>query len=380
MTVCSRCIYDSKITGIFFDDDGVCSYCRQIEELVEVYGTGKEKGAVEFQKIVNEMKKRGKQNKYDCVIGVSGGTDSSYLLLKAKEWGLRPLAVHYDNTWNSAIATENIKKVTSSLDIDLYTYVIDNTEADDIYRAFFLAGVPEFDASTDLALAQVVRMIAAKFKIRYIIEGHSFMTEGISPQANNYFDGKYIQTIHKKFGKVKMKTYPLMTFFELLKWSLIYRQKFIRPLWYLEYTKEGARKRLEAETGWKYYGGHHLENRVGSFVHKIYHPQKFNLDNRNWSLAANARAGIMTREEALVEYQIPLEEDLELAEYARKRMNLSTELYHQIMNEKSRSFKDFTTYKKRFETWRPLFFILAKYNLVPMSFYLKYCFPLKESQ
>lgn len=375
--VCTKCIYDSNVTGISFNTDGICNYCDQIESLIKKYNTGKIEGENYFKKIVEKIKKSGEKKKYDCIIGVSGGTDSSYLLLKAKDWGLRPLAVHYDNTWNTAIATENIRKVTSKLNIDLYTYVVDNKEADDIFRSFLLAGVPEFDASTDLAFTQVLRMTAAKYNVKYIIEGHSFMAEGISPQQNNYFDGKYIKDIHKRFGRIKMKTYPLMSFYQFLKWTIFYRQQFIRPLWYIYYTKNMAREALIKETGWEYYGGHHLENRSASFVHKIYHPKKFNLDNRNWSLAAEVRSGVLNRDVAIGIYSSPIDEDPELLEYVKKRLELSDEEYSQIMTSKSKSFLDYKTYKKRFERLRFLFFILAKANLVPMSFYLKYCFPLK---
>jgi len=380
LLICSKCIYDTNINGIYFDDDGICNYCKQVDDLKKINNTGEPKGLVKLNDILNRMKKEGSKNKYDCIIGVSGGTDSSFLLLKCIEWGLRPLAVHYDNTWNSAIATENIRKVTSKLKIDLYTYVIDNKEADDIFRSFLLAGVPEFDASTDMAFAQVLRMTAAKYKVKYIIEGHSFIAEGISPQGTNYFDGKYIKDIHSKFGKVKMKTFPLMTFTQFLKWTLVYKQQFIRPLWYLDYSKNQAREILQKETGWSYYGGHHLENRATSFLHTIYNPQKFNIDNRNWSLAAEVRAGIIAREEALRIYNTPIEHNDELIAYVKKRLELSDEEYKAILNGPKRSFQDFKTYKKWFERLRPLFGYLAKANIVPMSFYLKYCFPLPENK
>ncbi|MGA2406159.1 MAG: N-acetyl sugar amidotransferase [Bacteroidales bacterium] len=376
--ICTRCIYDTTVSGIHFDNEGVCNYCRQIEKLEIEYGTGASKGIEEFNRIIGLIKQNGKRKKYDCIIGVSGGTDSSFLLLKAIEWGLKPLAVHYDNTWNSAIATENIRKVTSKLKIDLYTYVIDNKEADDIFKAFFIAGVPEFDASTDMAYAQVLRKAAAQYNVKYIFEGHSFKAEGISPQGNNYFDGKYIQDIHRKYGSLQMKTYPLMTFFQFLKWALIYRQKFIRPLWYIEYSKPTAQGILKKETGWIYYGGHHLENRATSFAHKIYHPQKFGMDNRNLSLAAEVRSGILDRESALKIYNTPIIAENELVDYVKKRLNLTDVQYDTIMKGNKRNFRDFKTYKKRFERLRPLFKVLAYASLVPMSFYLKYCFPLPE--
>ncbi len=311
---------------------------------------------------------------------MSGGTDSSFLLLKAIEWGLRPLAVHYDNTWNTAIATENIRKVTSKLNIDLYTYVIDNKEADDIFRSFLLAGVPEFDASTDMAYVQVLRRTAAKYKIRYILEGHSFKSEGISPQSNNYFDGKYVQDIHRKYGKLPMKTYPLMSFFQFMKWILVFRQQFIRPFWYIEYSKPKAREQLSKETGWEYYGGHHLENRATAFLHEVYNPQKFGIDNRNLGLAAEVRSGILDRKKALEIFNTPIVPNMELIEYAKKRMELTDSQYEEIMIGTKQTFREFKTYKKRFEKLRPLFKILALANLVPMSFYIKYCFPLPANK
>lgn len=375
--ICSKCIYDTNVPNIYFDEKGICNYCYQIESLVNEYSTGFPKGENELKKILEKIKLEGKNKKYDCVIGVSGGTDSSYLLIKSLEWGLRPLAVHYDNTWNSATASENIRKVTSKLGIDLETYVVDNKEADDIFRSFFYASVPEFDASTDIAFVQVIRATAAKHKVKYILEGHSFIAEGISPQSNNYFDGKYISDIHKTYGKLKMKTFPNMTFFQFIKWSVIYRQKFIRPLWYINYSKPNARKVLEETTGWTYYGGHHLENRATSFAHTVYQPKKFKIDNRNWSLAAEVRSGIISREKALNIYNSPIEVDKEIISYVKKRLNLTDLEYDTIMNGQNRSFRDFKTYKKRFEKWRPIFKILADRNIVPMSFYLKYCFPLK---
>ncbi len=376
--VCSKCIYDSTVPGISFDMEGVCNYCHQIDDLGDKYNTGKPEGISNLQHLIEQIKIAGKNKKYDCVIGVSGGTDSSFLLLNAKEWGLRPLAVHYDNTWNSSIATENIRKVTTKLNIDLYTYVIDNKEADDIFRSFLLACVPEFDASTDIAFAQVLRTAAAKHRIKYILEGHSFRAEGISPMGKNYFDGKYIKSIHKKYGTVKLKTFPNLTFAQFLKWIIIYRQKFIRPLWYIDYSKKEAQKILEETTGWKYYGGHHLENRATSFLHTIYNPQKFGIDNRNWSLSAQVRSGIINRDEALKIYNTPITPEPELVEYVKKRLSLSDKEYENIMNGEKRTFRDFKTYKKRFERLRLFFKLMNKLNLVPTSFYLKYCFPFKD--
>ena len=378
LKICNRCIYDSSLPSISFDESGVCNYCNQIDDLNSEFGTGTDLGEQTLSNIVNDIRLAGRGKKYDCIIGVSGGTDSSYLLLKAKEWNLNPLAVHYDNTWNSAVATMNIEKVTKALGIDLFTHVVDNKEVDDIKKAFLLAGVAEFDADTDIAFVQVLRKTAARFGVRYILEGHSFVTEGISPVGSNYLDGAYVADIHDKFGSRKRKTFPNLTFYQFLKWAILYRQKFIRPLWYMDYSKERAREELISKTGWKYYGGHHLENRASTFAHTVWLPQKFNTDYRNLTLAADVRRGALTHKEALNAYHKKVSSDKELIQYVKKRLSLNDEEYNKIMSGPIRTWKDFKTYKRRFEYLRPLFFILAKANLVPMSFYLKYCFPTKS--
>lgn len=376
--ICSKCIYDERVSYISFDENGVCNYCHQLENLKNDYGTATTKGEKQFIEIIEQIKKDGKNKKYDCIIGVSGGTDSSYMLYLAKQWGLRPLAVHYDNTWNSAIATENIRKVLTALDIDLYTHVTDNKEADDIFRSFFYADVAEIEASTDLALAEVMYRAAWKYKVKYVLEGHSFMEEGITPVGRNYFDGKYIKSIHKMFGKLPMKSYPLMTITRFLFWSMFAKIQKIRPFWYIDYNKDDAKKFLEKEYDWKYYGGHHLENRITAFYHSIYLPQKFNTDMRNNTLSALVRNGKMDRLEAWKEYNTPPHIEKDLLEYFKKRLELSDEEYEKIMTRKPKSWTEYPTYKKTFELLRPLFKILAKANLVPMSFYLKYCFPMPK--
>lgn len=375
--ICSRCIYDTTVPNIVFDDKGVCNYCKMIDQLQDEYKAGTPEGIATFKEIVEQIKKDGKGKAYDCVMGVSGGTDSSYMLhMAVKDWGLRPLAVHYDNTWDSAIATENIRKVLSKLDVDLYTHVVDNKEADDIFRSFFMAGVPELEASTDLGITEVLYRAASKYKVQYILEGHSYKTEGVAPLGVMYFDGQYIADIHNKFGRVKMKTYPNMKLLSFLKWILVKRIKKIRPLWYIDYSKEQARAFLEKEYGWLYYGGHHLENRMSAFYHSVLNPQRFGMDQRNNSLSAAVRSKTMTRAEALEIYSHPPLIEPELVSFFKKRLELTDEEYDALMKAPKKYFWDYKTYKKLFEQMRPLFLVLYKAHLVPKSFYLKYCFPL----
>ncbi|RPD51020.1 N-acetyl sugar amidotransferase [Paracnuella aquatica] len=377
--ICSRCIYDESVPAISFDENGVCNYCHMVDGLIAEYKTGMPEGEQKIQEIIAKIKADGKGKQYDCIIGVSGGTDSSYMVYWAIQNGLRPLAVHYDNTWNTAIATENIRKVLGKLNVPLFTHVVNNKEADDIFRSFFLADVPEIEASTDLALAETMYRAASKFGVKYVLEGHSFIAEGISPLGKNYFDGKYIQSIHKKFGKLPMKTYPLMTFSKFIKWTTLKRIQKIRPLWYIQYSKEEAKAFLEKEFGWQYYGGHHLENRMTAFNHSYYFPTKFHVDYRNNSLAASVRSGQMSREEAIDEYynKPPYLED-ELLAYFKKRLCFSDAEFDTIMQRPPKYWFEFPTYKKRFELLRPFFYLLMKSNLVPRSFYMKYCFPVKQ--
>ena len=378
LQVCSRCIYDERVSDIEFNADGVCSYCKLSDTLQERFQTGTPAGEVALEAIVAKIKAAGRGKPYDCVVGVSGGTDSSYMVQLTKDWGLRPLAVHYDNTWNSAIATQNIFKVLDALDVDLYTHVVDNKESDDIFRAFFMAGVAEIDAATDLGLAETMYRAAWKYRIGYVLEGHSFLTEGVTPLGRNYFDGRYIESIHERFGTRPMNTYPLMTFSRFMFWTTVARIRKVRPFWYINYTKEDARRHLEERYGWRYYGGHHLENRMTAFYHGIYLPEKYGADMRNNSLAARARIGTMSREEAWAEYNTPPVVEDELLEYFQKRLGLSDQEYRRVMAEAPRSWTEYPTYKRRFERLRPLFAVLARANLVPTSFYLKYCFSAGE--
>lgn len=370
---CEVCLFDESITGISIAENGLCNVCVTVAHLKHDYGTGTKKGHDALMTLVNEIKKKGARKKYDCVIGVSGGTDSSYLLVLAKKWGLRPLAVHYDNTWNSAIATTNISKMLKSLDIDLYTHVVNNKEADDIFRSAFFAGVAELDASTDLAFAYLLRKIARKKGIRYVLEGHSFMEEGITPLGRNYFDGAYIRDIHRKFGRLSLKTYPLMTLNRFLFETIIGQVKFIRPLWYIEYKKSEAKEELK-EYGWRDYGGHHLENALTKFLHSVYLPKKFATDMRNNVLSAQIRRGKINKKEAKSALKEAPHGGKSATEYFIKRMNITQDDFDLVMSSAPKSWTEFKSYKRLFERLRPIFKYLLHRNLITRSFYIKYCF------
>lgn len=371
-TICSRCIYDNTVANINFDDDGVCNYCHQHDEMCRVYPNGEE-GEKRLQVIVDEMKRNGKGKKYDCVLGVSGGCDSSYLAhILVTKYGLRVLGAHFDNTWNSEIATQNIYKVLDKLDIDLYTEVADNREMDDIFRAFMLSGLKEVDAPTDIALATVLYRAATKYNCGYIINGHSFRTEGVAPLGWVYFDGMLIKDVHKKFGTRKMKKFPNLPFWTFIRYTLKNIQR-VRPIYYLDYDKAAAKEMLAKEYGWEYYGGHHLENRFTAFGHQFVFAHKANLDTRLWEHAAMVRDGKLSREEALEKLSKPQDYPEDIIELVKKRLNFSDEEFENYKQQPTTNYWDYKTYKKRFELFKPFFWVMLKLNRVPKSFYDKFC-------
>jgi N-acetyl sugar amidotransferase len=369
--MCKRCIYDENVPGISFDIEGICNYCRNIEEMEKVYPND-EKGREILNNIIDKIKKEGRNKKYDCMVGVSGGCDSSYLVYLMKEFGLRPLAVHFDNTWNSTIATENIKNVLKKLNIDLYTLVVDNKEYDDIYRSFLESGTRDIDAPTDIAYAATLRIAAEKYKVKYIIEGHNFRTEGISPLGLHYMDGKYIEYVHNKFGSIPMKTYPNMKMVRFLKWMIFTNIQMIRPFYYIKFDKSEVMKFLSKELGWKWYGGHHLENRFTAFVHSYFFPKRWGVDSRIIGFSALIRSGQMTKEEGLEIMKEPpyLEDDI--VNLVKKRLGLNDEEFERVMNLPKKTFRDYKSYKTTFEYMRPFFWLMYKLNRVPKSFFDKY--------
>ena len=381
-TICTRCVYDdNNIPNISFDEQGVCNYCHQIEDMRNKYKTGTLEGEQMMLKIVERIKQAGRNKKYDCIIGVSGGTDSSYLAyLAVEKYGLRPLAVHLDNTFNNFIATENIRKVLGGLKIDLVTHVVESEEAEDIYRSFFKASVVDFDVFADIGVPQLLYKTAAKYGVKFMLEGHSYIAEGISPLGTMYADGKYLQSVQKKFGTRPLKTFPNMYLLDFIKWITLYRIEKIRPLWYEAYSKEDARELLSKKFGWEYYDGHHLENRTGAFHHSVLGPQKFSLDSRANSLSASVRSGKIGREDALCEMTKPPVVEEGLVEYMQKRMHFTAEEYEDIMSQPRKTYRDYKTYKKTFEKLRPFFWFMLKFNLIPESFYIKYCFPVKTEK
>lgn len=368
---CKRCLYDETTPAIQFDANGICNYCKMYDQLDQEYQAGRE-GEVRLQEISENIRRESGNKKYNVVVGISGGCDSSFLLYKTKMLGLKPLAVHFDNTWDSTIAVENIHHLLKKLDVDLFTYVVDNQEYDDIYRSFLRAGVPDIEAPTDIGLATTLYMAADAYGIKYIFEGHSFRTEGVSPLGWLYMDGKYIESVQNRYGKYPLKTFPNLWLSSFLKWTAVKKIKKIRPLYFLNYQKEETKDFLTKEFGWKWYGGHHLENRFTCFYHTYFLPSRFGIDQRLNGYSALIRSGQMTRDEGMERMSEPPYVDPDLLEMVKRRLGFSNEEFEELMTQPKRTYKDFKTYKQTFERMRWFFWLLYKLDLVPKSFYIKY--------
>jgi N-acetyl sugar amidotransferase len=367
--VCNKCIYTDKTPGISFDSDGICNYCAMHDELNKEFPTG-EAGYSRLKSLASQIKAEGKDKEFDCIVGVSGGCDSSYLCHITKELGLRPLAVHFDNTWNSKTAVENIHTVLKNLDIELYTFVMDNEEFNDLARAFLFASVPEVDALTDIALTTTLYRAADEYNVKYIFNGHSFRTEGITPLGWFYFDGKYIESVHNKYGRRRMERYPNLWLSSFVKFLLKGIKRY-RPLYYVDYNKEAVKKFLHDAYDWHWYGGHHMENRFTIFNHYLL-AKKFNIDLRYVEFSALIRSDQMNREDALSEIQIPVPYEEDIIEEIKKRLDLTDKEYEEVLNLPKKNYRDYETYHSSFRRMRPFFWLMYKADLIPKSFYMKY--------
>jgi N-acetyl sugar amidotransferase len=371
MTRCVRCLYDETIPGITLDSDGICSFCHLCDKLGIEYQTGSE-GAKRLRKISEKAKRKGSGKQYDVIVGVSGGCDSSYLLYIIKQLGLRPLAVHFDNTWNSALAVENIRNVVEVLDVDLYVHAMDREEYDDVCRSFLRSGVPDVDIPNDIALTAALYKVAEKHGVKYIAIGHSFRTEGMAPVGWSYMDGKYIESIQKQYGTRPLRAFPNLWLTNFLRWAAIGGIKRIRPLYHIDYRKKDAMEFLAQKLGWKWYGGHHLENQFTAFVLTYFLPKRYGIDKRILGYSALIRSGQMTREQGLELIRQPPEHDPELVEMVKKRLGFSDEEFGHIMCQPQKTYRDFRTYKQIFERTRWFWWFMYKLNRVPKSFYVKY--------
>ncbi len=345
---CVRCIMDTSDTEITFDENGVCNHCHNYDVAEKIHVLKGEAGLKKVQEITEYIKENSKGNKYDCIIGISGGVDSSYLAYYAKvKMGLNPLAVHFDNGWNSEIAVKNIHHIVQKLGIDLYTYVINWEEFRDLQLAYIKASVIDIEVPTDQLIFGSLYKIARKKKIKFILSGNNVETEEVLPKSWIYpqkFDSRNLKAIHKAYGSVKLKDFPTMG-----KWRQLFNRKFFsleqfRILNYIEYNKKEALEVIKKELDWQDYGGKHFESIFTRFYQGYILPKKFNVDKRRAHLSNLILSGQMSREDALKEMEQVHYSDELIAEdkvFFLKKLGLSEEEFDKIMNEPERKHHDF---------------------------------------
>lgn len=345
-TTCTRCIMDTSDPDIYFDEDGVCNHChRYDQELPKRVFHGQE-GVSRLKSLVDKIKSSSKNAEYDCIIGVSGGVDSTYVAYLTKQLGLRPLAVHFDNGWNSELAVSNIEKTLDKLGIDLHTYVMNWPVFKNLQLSFLKASTPDGEIPTDHAINALLFQEASKRKIKYIISGMNFATESMSVPAWSYghSDWKYIKAVHKLFGTSDLKTFPHFNFVDLFKWNILQRIQVVSVLNYIEYNKEQAMEILKNELGWVYYGGKHYESVYTRFYQGYILPEKFGIDKRRGHLSDLIRSGQISREQALEEIKkqgYPEELLRQDKDFVLKKFSLTEAEFDSIMKLPRKLFTDY---------------------------------------
>ncbi len=345
--VCSRCIMDTVADcDIVFDEVGICHHCRRYDTMFSTRVIRGEAGRVVLDGLVKKMKDVGRGRAYDCIIGVSGGVDSTYVAWLVKQHGLRPLAVHLDNGWNSEIAVRNIERVLSKLGIDLYTYVIDWEEFRDLQVSFLRASTPDGEIPTDHAIFALLWREAVKRDIKYIVSGMNFTTESIyvPKWAYGHSDWRYVKDVHRRFGKIRLRTYPHFSLSYLIYANLVRRVRTVSILNNINYDKDEAMRVLTEELGWQYYGGKHHESVYTRFYQGYVLPNKFGIDKRYGHLSDLINAGQITREQAIEEMKKPPYPEAQQQEdlaYVSKKLGLRGGGFDEIMALPVKSFRNY---------------------------------------
>lgn len=347
--VCTNCVMDTTDSKITFDKDGVCDHCNTyFKEILPNWHTD-ERGEQDLLAIIDKVKKEGKGKDFDCLMGMSGGIDSSYLLyVMVEKFGLRPLVFHVDAGWNSQIAVNNIERLVDGLGLDLYTEVINWEEIKELQLAFFKSGVPHIDVPQDHAFFATMYKFASKHKIKYILTGGNYSTECIrNPLEWMYYQSDSIQLkdIFKKFGRGKLNDYPVTN----ILWHKFYLPyikgiKLIKPLNYVPYFKDEAMDLLVTKFGYQKYPQKHFESRFTRFYESYWLPEKFGFDTRKVQYSSLILTNQMTRDDALEKLEskaYDVETIKQDFEYIATKLGISVKELQGYMDAPNKTYKDY---------------------------------------
>jgi N-acetyl sugar amidotransferase len=338
---------DTSDPGIIFDEQGVCNNCKSYFERVARELHYDEKGRQKLRAVAQKIAAAGKGKDYDCIIGVSGGVDSSFVAYHVKRLGLRPLAVHLDNGWDSELAVDNIERILRKMDIDLYTKVLDWEEFKDLQLSFFKSSLVDCEIPTDHAIMATLYREARARKIKYIITGSNLVTEAVMPigWARFKIDWRLIKSIQKMYGGKALKTFPHISLVDLAYATLIDGIKAFPLLNYVEYDKEKAKQILVEKFGWKDYGGKHYESVYTRFYQGYILPKKFGIDKRRAHFSALICAGQIARADALEFLKSDPYADKKMSfrdkEYVIKKFGITPDEFEAIMRLPARDYNDF---------------------------------------
>lgn len=350
--VCTRCVMDTSDPEITFNADGVCDHCRNFDAVTSKRWFPGPEGAGIWAEKLDTIKKAGAGNEYDCIIGLSGGIDSSYLALKAKDWGLRPLVVHVDAGWNSELAVSNIESVVKACNYDLHTIVIDWDEMRDLQFAYLRSSLANQDVPQDHAFFANLYQYAINNKTKYILSGGNIATESIFPTSwhGDAMDAINLKAVHRRFGTRKLKHYKTISLLDYyVIYPFVHGMRTVRPLNYMPYDKEKAIETLRA-TGWRPYGRKHGESRFTKLFQNYYLPEKFGFDKRRPHYASLVVSGQMTRDEALAALAEPLYDEKDLAAdlaFFCKKLGITEAQFRQYMSEPNHHYTDFDNWDGR---------------------------------
>lgn len=365
---CTLSVMDTlQDPDIRFDEKGICNYYYEYKEGEKRSVHPGEQGRQDLQKIIDRIKEDGKGKPYDCIMGLSGGVDSSYVAYLCKQYGLRPLAVHFDNGWNSELAVKNIESMVNKCGFDLYTLVVDWEEFRDIHLAYIKASVVDIEVPTDHAIGATLMKLALKHNIKYSLSGSNVHSEFVMPKSwiFNKDDHMNLLDIHRKYGTKKIKTFPLRDTV-LKKRVELAKIQSINMLNYVDYNKQEAKKTIASELGWRDYGGKHYESLFTKFYQAYILPEKFGIDKRKAHLSTLIFSGQLTKEEALQELAQPLYEPAVFGqekEFFLKKLGLTDSDWDKIMKTPRRSHYDFEIEKpldERFKVLKPAKFLYKK--------------------
>jgi N-acetyl sugar amidotransferase len=347
--VCANCVMDTSDSGIVFDSRGWCDYCNNYYANILPNWHPDERGYAEILPTIECIKREGAGRDHDCLIGMSGGVDSSYVTYLAKEkFGLRPLILHVDAGWNSQEAVNNIERLVDALGLDLHTEVVNWREMRDLQLAFFRAQVPHVDTPQDHAFFAALYNFAAKHGFRYILTGANYSTECVREPLEWHYhasDLRQLKDIHRRFGTVPLKTFPQA---DIFTYRLYYRYvkgiRVVKPLNHVRYVKEQAMQELAEKFGWQKYAHKHYESRFTRFYEGYWLPKKFGYDKRRAHFSSLILTGQLSRDEALQRLAQPSYDEtqaLKDMEFVAKKLDLSVEEFRQIMAGENRSYRDY---------------------------------------